>query len=73
MTCEEGAFQMGQDGLIEADDAGEPRFPGFQPVQKVVSQLGLDRAMDMSKGAELSQRRHSLRGLHLNEVTSRWG
>ncbi|GAA4223219.1 hypothetical protein GCM10023075_15930 [Streptosporangium album] len=55
MPGEQGAFQMGEDGVVEAHDAGEPRLSGPETGQKVLADLGLYRTVDMAARAKLAQ------------------
>ena len=49
---EQGALELGADGLLEADDAGEGRLPGPQPVDEVRADLGLDAARLVPRGQQ---------------------
>ncbi|GGQ21985.1 hypothetical protein GCM10010187_42930 [Actinomadura coerulea] len=48
---------MGQDGLVEPEDAGEARLAGSQPVEQVAPDLGLDGKPHVAAGAQGAQRR----------------
>ena len=48
MPCEQGALHVRQDSLVEADDAGEALLPGAHPREQVLSDLLLDRAIDVA-------------------------
>ena len=52
---EQGALHVRQHGLVEADDAGEPILPGAHPRQQVLSDLLLDRAIDVAARLQLAQ------------------
>ncbi|WP_455578025.1 hypothetical protein [Actinomadura luteofluorescens] len=56
MPGEQGAFQVGQDGVVEPEDAGEARFAGSQPVEQVAPDLGLDGKPHVAGGAQRAQR-----------------
>nr|BFE83629.1 hypothetical protein GCM10020093_062300 [Planobispora longispora] len=52
---EKRPLQLGQDGVVEADDAREPRLPRPEAGQEVLADLGLDGAVDMATRAKLAQ------------------
>ena len=52
---EQGALHVRQHGLVEADDAGEAILPGAHPRQQVLSDLLLDRAIDVAARPQLAQ------------------
>jgi hypothetical protein len=47
--------ELGQHGVVEADDAGERGPPGAQVLQQVAADLGLDAAGDPARGAQLAE------------------
>ena len=52
---EQGALHVRQHGLVETDDAGEAFLPGAHPRQQVLSDLLLDRAIDVAARPQLAQ------------------
>ena len=61
---EQGALELGQDGVVEADDAGEGRLARAQPVEQVLADLLLDGARGVAGVAQLAQRRRAVRVAH---------
>ena len=53
---DERALDLGDDGVLEPDDAGQRGLAGGQPGEQVVADLGLDRPGGGAAGAELAQR-----------------
>ena len=49
---EQGALELGPDGVLEADDAGERGLPCAQPVDEVGADLGLDGACLVPRAAQ---------------------
>ena len=66
---EQRALEVGQDGVVEADDAGETGLAGAQPGEQVVADLGLDGAVDVAARAQLAE---IVRLMHGIETTSLW-
>ena len=52
---EQRPLDLGQHGVVVADDAGEARLAGAQPGQQVVAQLLLDGAVHVAGGAQLAE------------------
>ena len=61
---EQGALELGQDGVVEADDAGEGRLARTQPVEQVGADLLLHRARGVAGVTQLAQRRRAVRVAH---------
>ncbi len=54
---EQCAFELGEHGLVEADDAGEAFAVVTEPSEQVVTQLSLDGLVHMAGGAQRAKRR----------------
>nr|BFE72514.1 hypothetical protein GCM10020092_058150 [Actinoplanes digitatis] len=52
---EQGALDLGQHGVVVADDAGEARHAPAQAVEQVVAQLRLHGAEDVAARAERAE------------------
>ena len=52
MAGEQRPLDLGEDGLVEAEDAGEALLAGLQPGEEVVPDLGLDGPVDMAAVAQ---------------------
>jgi hypothetical protein len=50
-------FDLRDDGVLEADHAGQARLAGLQAGQQVAAELGLDGPEDGSAGAERAEGR----------------
>ncbi|GAA2807198.1 hypothetical protein GCM10020219_093760 [Nonomuraea dietziae] len=70
MAGQQGALEVGQDGLVEAHDAGKARLARAEPGEQVLADLGLDAAMSVTA---LSQFTENTRLMHGFETTSPWG
>ena len=52
---EQGALDLGDDGVVEADDAGQGRGAGGEAGDEVLADLGLDAAVDVPGGAQFAE------------------
>ena len=52
---QERPLDLGQHGVVVADDAREPGCAGAHPGEQVVAQLLLDRAVHVAGGAQLAE------------------
>ena len=57
MPGEQGALDVRQHGLVEADDAGEPVLARAHPGEQVLSDLLLDGPVDVAARPELADGR----------------
>lgn len=67
---DQGAFEVGQDGVVESDDARKTWLAGAEAGKEVVAYLGLHRPVDMTTGAELTKCRRSR--VHCPLSLSQW-
>jgi hypothetical protein len=52
VTCQEGPLDLGQHGVVETDDARKAWLAAAHPIEEILSNLGLDRAVPMTAGTK---------------------
>src|SRR4029077_17951587 len=66
---EQGALQLGYDGVVEADDAGERGFAGAEAAEQVGTDLLLDGSSGVTGVAEFAERGwRRRRGSHISTL-----